>query len=104
LLFGDAIDRHSRDIVGWGLDETTIDRSQLAARRDPCTAASQQFGTPYRPWWIVCQRSSPRSPALRRHAAEHEATRQLQRQCLYGISFGTLKTESKMTEYEDCRA
>jgi transposase InsO family protein len=100
------MDRFSRAVVGWHVDETMTDELTLAAlrmaigRRQPTTGlihhtdrGGQYASTRYR---NVLRRAGFRQSMSR---AENCYDNAFMESC-----FGTIKTELEMTEYQDCRA
>jgi len=100
------MDRYSRDIVGWELDETMTDELTLAALRmairerqpPPQLLHHTDRGGQY---------ASARYRAVLRRAAMRQSMNRagnVYDNAFMESCFGTFKTEMEMTEYEDCRA
>jgi transposase InsO family protein len=100
------MDRYSRDIVGWELDETMTDDLTLAALRmairDRQPPAQLIHHTDR-----GGQYASARYRAVLRRAAMRQSMSRagnVYDNAFMESCFGTFKTEMEMTEYEDCRA
>jgi putative transposase len=100
------MDRCSRDIVGWELDETMTDELTLAALRmairdrqpSPQLIHHTDRGGQY---------ASGRYRAILRRAAMRQSMSRagnVYDNAFMESCFGTFKTEMEMTEYENCRA
>jgi putative transposase len=100
------MDRYSRDIVGWELDEMMTDELTLAALRmairdrqpSPQLIHHTDRGGQY---------ASARYRAVLRRAAMRQSMSRagnVYDNAFMESCFGTFKTEMEMTEYEDCRA
>ena len=100
------MDRYSRDIVGWELDDTMTDELTLAALRMAIAERQPPASLIHHTDRGGQYASARYREVLRRAALRQSMSRagNVYDNAFMESCFGTFKTELEMTEYEDCRA
>lgn len=100
------MDRYSRDIVGWELDETMTDELTLAALRMAIRDRQPRAQLIHHTDRGGQYASARYRGVLRRAGMRQSMSRagNVYDNAFMESCFGTFKTEMEMTEYEDCRA